>query len=332
MRFPLELNVSLTKHIMKNKLAGVKRFPLVLMLEPLHLCNLSCVGCGRIREYRETLQDMMTLDQCMAAVKECAAPVVSICGGEPLIYPEIGPLVEEVLKLKRHIYLCTNALKLSESLDKFKPTPYLNLNVSIDGLEKTQEITRNRKGIYDVQVKAIADAKARGFRVISNTTLYKESEVDEIRELFDRLTALKVDGMLVTPGFSYDAVEGDIFLDRASTMKKFSEIVKMADKYRFFNTPLYMKFLAGERELACTPWGNITVNPQGWKGPCYLITDRHYKSYRELMENTDWDKYVNREDPRCKNCMVHSGVEATAVEEVGKSFSDIVEIIRWNLS
>lgn len=332
MRFPLELNVSLTKHIMKNKLAGVKRFPLVLMLEPLHLCNLSCMGCGRIREYRETLQDMMTLDQCMAAVKECAAPVVSICGGEPLIYPEIGPLVEEVLKLKRHIYLCTNALKLSESLDKFKPTPYLNLNVSIDGLEKTQELTRNRKGIYDVQVKAIADAKARGFRVISNTTLYKESEVEEIRELFDRLTALKVDGMLVTPGFSYGAVEGDIFLDRASTMKKFSEIVKMADKYRFFNTPLYMKFLAGERELACTPWGNITVNPQGWKGPCYLITDRHYKSYRELMENTDWDKYVNRDDPRCKNCMVHSGVEATAVEEVGKSFSDIVEIIRWNLS
>lgn len=332
MRFPLELNVSLTKYIMKNKLAGVKRYPLVLMLEPLHLCNLNCMGCGRIREYSDTLQDMMTLDECIGAVKECGAPVVSLCGGEPLIYPEIGPLVAEILKLKRHIYLCTNALKLSESLDKFKPTPYLNLNVSIDGLEKTQELTRNRKGIYDIQVKAIADAKARGFRVITNTTLYKETEVSEIRELFDRLTRLKVDGMLVTPGFSYGEVKDDIFLDRAGTLKKFREIVKMADKYRFFNTPLYMKFLAGERDLACTPWGNITVNPQGWKGPCYLITDAHYKSYRELMDNTDWGKFVARDDPRCKNCMVHSGVEATAVEEVGKSFGDILDIIKWNLS
>lgn len=332
MRFPLELNVSLTKYIMGNKMKGVKRYPLVLMLEPLHLCNLSCMGCGRIREYSATLQDTLTLDQCMDAVKECGAPVISLCGGEPLIYPQIGELVEEILKLGRHIYLCTNALKLSDSLDKFKPTPYLNLNVSIDGLEKTQEITRNRKGIYDIQVKAIADAKARGFRVITNTTLYKETEVDEVRELFDRLTRLKVDGMLVTPGFSYGEVTDDIFLDRAGTLAKFKEIVKMADKYRFFNTPLYMKFLAGERELACTPWGNVTYNPQGWKGPCYLITDAHYKSFRELMDSTDWDSYVNRTDPRCKNCMVHSGVEATAVEEVGKSVFDILEIIKWNLS
>jgi len=332
MRFPIQLNVSLTRYIVRQKLTGVKRFPLVLMLEPLHACNLSCMGCGRIREYKDTLKDTLTLEQCVDAVKECGAPVVSICGGEPLIYPEIGALVDEVLRMKRHIYLCTNALKLSESLDKFRPTPYLNINVSIDGLEKTQEITRNRKGIYDVQIKAIADAKARGFRVITNTTLYKESRVDEIRELFDRLTALKVDGMLVTPGFSYDAVEGDIFLEKEETLAKFREIVKMAGRYRFFNTPLYMKFLAGERELDCTPWGNVTYNPQGWKGPCYLITDRHYKTFRELMENTDWDRFVKRDDPRCRNCMVHSGVEATAVEEVGKSVKDIYEMVKWNLS
>ncbi|MBI5191051.1 MAG: adenosyl-hopene transferase HpnH [Nitrospirae bacterium] len=332
MRFPLELNVSLTKYLMSMKMKGVKRFPLVLMLEPLHLCNLSCSGCGRIREYKDTLQEMMTLEQCVHAIKECGAPVITICGGEPLLYPKIGELVEETLKLKRHIYLCTNALKLSESLKLFKPSPYLNLNVSIDGLEETQEKTRNRKGIYDIQVKAIADAKAKGFRVITNTTLYKETDVHEVEELFDRLTKLGVDGILVTPGFNYDAVEEDIFLDREASLEKFRYIVKLADRYRFFNTPLYMKFLSGERHLDCTPWGNVTVNPQGWKAPCYLITDRHYKTFREMMDDVAWDKYIKREDPRCKDCMLHSGVEPTAVQEVGKSLKDIIEIIRWNLS
>ncbi len=332
MRFPMQLNVSLTSYLMKKKLKGEKRYPTVLMLEPLHLCNLACMGCGRIREYKDTLQDMLTLQECVDKVVECGAPVVSICGGEPLIYPEIGPLVKRILELKRHIYLCTNAVKLSESLDKFTPSPYLNLNLSIDGLEKTQEVTRGRKGIFDIQMKAISDAKARGFRVIINTTLYKESEVGEIEELFDRLTALKVDGILVTPGFSYGEVKGDIFLDREESMKKFKYLSSLSKKYRFFNTPLYMHFLAGERHLDCTPWGSVTVNPQGWKAPCYLITDRHYKTFKEMMDNVDWEKYVKRADPRCKNCMMHSGVEPTAVEEVGKSLKDIVEIVKWNLT
>jgi hopanoid biosynthesis associated radical SAM protein HpnH len=317
---------------MKKKLKGVKRYPTVLMLEPLHLCNLACMGCGRIREYKDTLQDMLTLQECVDKVIECGAPVVSICGGEPLIYPEIGSLVKRILELKRHIYLCTNAVKLSESLDKFTPSPYLNLNLSIDGLEKTQEVTRGRKGIFDIQMKAISDAKARGFRVIINTTLYKESEVSEVEELFDRLTALKVDGILVTPGFSYGEVESDIFLDREESMKKFKYLSSLSKKYRFFNTPLYMHFLAGERHLKCTPWGSVTVNPQGWKAPCYLITDRHYSTFKEMMDNVDWEKYVERADPRCRNCMMHSGVEPTAVEEVGKSLKDIVEIVKWNLT
>ncbi len=332
MRFPLQLNVSLTGYIMRMKLAGVKRFPLVLMLEPLHACNLSCMGCGRIREYKDTLRDTLTLEQCVDAVKECGAPVISICGGEPLIYPHIGPLVGEILALKRHIHLCTNALKLSESLDKFTPTPYFNFVVSIDGLEETQELTRGRKGIYDVQMKAIAEAKARGFRVITNTTLYKETKIEEIRELFDRLTAIGVDGLLVTPGFSYTDVKEDIFLDKEESFKKFKYLLTLSKRYRYFNTPLYMRFLAGERELKCTPWGNVTYNPQGWKAPCYVITDTHYKTYRELMENTDWDRYINRRDPRCRDCMIHSGAEATAVEEVGKSAKDMFEMIRWNLS
>jgi hopanoid biosynthesis associated radical SAM protein HpnH len=332
MRHPVQLNVSMTKYIVKNKIKGVKKFPLVMMLEPLHLCNLACIGCGRIREYKNTLQDMMTLKQCIDAAKECGAPVVSICGGEPLIYPEIGPLVKELIAMKRHVQFCTNALKLSESLDKFTPSPYLTFTVSIDGLEKTQEMTRGRKGIFDVQTKAISAAKARGHRLIVNTTLYKETEVSEIEELFKRLTALGVDGFLVTPGFSYDAVENDIFLAREQSWEKFQQVFKMGEKYRFVNTPLYMRFLAGERNLKCTPWGSVTVGPQGWKGPCYLITDGHYKTFRELIEDTQWDKFVERKDPRCRDCMMHCGVEPTAVEEVGKSFRDVVELIKWNFT
>jgi hopanoid biosynthesis associated radical SAM protein HpnH len=332
MRHPVQLNVSMTKYIIKNKIMGVKKFPLVMMLEPLHLCNLACIGCGRIREYKNTLQDMMTLTQCIDAAKECGAPVVSICGGEPLIYPDIGPLVKELIAMKRHVQFCTNALKLSESLDKFTPSPYLTFTISIDGLEKTQEMTRGRKGIFDVQTKAISDAKARGHRLIVNTTLYKETEVSEIEELFKRLTALGVDGFLVTPGFSYDAVENDIFLAREQSWEKFQQVFKMGERYRFVNTPLYMRFLAGERNLKCTPWGSVTVGPQGWKGPCYLITDRHYKTFRELIEDTQWDKFVERKDPRCRDCMMHCGVEPTAVEEVGKSFRDVVELIKWNFT
>ncbi|HLB25923.1 MAG TPA: adenosyl-hopene transferase HpnH [Nitrospirota bacterium] len=332
MRFPMQLNVSLTKYMAGKRLSGQGRFPLVLMLEPLHLCNLSCTGCGRIREYADTLQEMMTPEECLSAVKECGAPVVSICGGEPLIYPHIGRIVREILALRKHIHLCTNAVRLAEMLPQFKPSPYFSFDVSIDGLEQTQEKTRGRKGIYKLQMDAIREAKARNFRVITNTTLYKETDVREVEELFDRLTMLGVDGMLVTPGFSYEAVKEDIFLDREASREKFRYIASLAPKYRFFNTPLYMRFLAGERQLKCTPWGTVTVNPRGWKAPCYLITDAHYKSFGELMGGTDWERFIERADPRCRDCMVHSGVEATAVQEAGKSLKDMVELIRWNLS
>lgn len=317
---------------MKKKLSGEKRFPLVLMLEPTHKCNLACAGCGRIREYKDTLSDMMTLQQCLGAVVECGAPVVSICGGEPLIYPHIGELVEGVLGLGKHIYLCTNALELQASFFKFKPSPYFNLNFSIDGMEATQDATRNRKGIFELQVAAMREAKRRGFRVIVNTTLYKESDIGEVERLFDLFTEIGVDGILVTPGFSYESVGKDIFMDRQESHDKFRRLAEIAGRYRLINTPLYMKFLTGERHLDCTPWGTVTCNPQGWKGPCYLITDGHYKSYSEMMDATYWEKFVKREDPRCLNCMLHSGVEASAVEETGKSLRDIVEVIKWSLA
>ena len=303
MRFPIQLTASLTSYLVKNKLKGREKFPIVLMLEPLHLCNLACDGCGRIREYKETIQDSMSLEKCLGVVDESGAPVVSICGGEPLIYPHIDALVNGIVERKRNLYLCTNAINLDKHLPHFPKSPYFTINVSMDGLEKTHDVTRGRKGLYKLDLRMIRLAKEQGFRVVTNTTVYKGTEVEEIEGMFEELHAAGVDGFLVSPGYHYEAVQDDIFLDREEIHKKFKYILNLSKKFRFHNSPLYLKFLAGEREFDCTPWGNITVNPQGWKGPCYLITDNHYESMNDLLEQTDWDRFEKREDPRCTNCM-----------------------------
>lgn len=332
MRFPIQMTFSVMRHVVKSFLKGRRRFPLVLMLEPLHLCNLACDGCGRIREYESTIKEMMPLEDCLARVDECDAPIVSICGGEPLIYPPIVELVEGILAKGRHVMMCTNAIGLEKFLARVKPTPYFTINVSMDGLAKTHDVTRGRKGLYELDMKSIRAAKARGFRVVSNTTVYKETDVEEVEQLFQELSEAGVDGMLVSPGYHYQAVADDIFLTKAEIHRKFLHIKNLAKKYRFVNSPLYLQFLAGERHYDCTPWGNPTVNPQGWKGPCYLITDGHYKSYQELMEQTDWEKYEKRDDPRCTNCMMHSSVEPTVMRESGKNLRDMLTMMKWNLS
>ena len=332
MRFPIQLTVSVMRHVVKGFITGRKRPPLVMMLEPLHLCNLACDGCGRIREYESTIKDMMSLEDCLGRVDECDAPIVSICGGEPLIYPPIVELVNGILDRKRHVMVCTNAIGLEKFLPRFRKTPYFTINVSMDGLAKTHDLTRGRKGLYDLDIKAIRAAKAEGFRVVSNTTVYKETQVKEIEQLFEELTQAGVDGMLVSPGYHYEAVQDNIFLNKEETRQKFIYIKDLAKKYRLVNSPLYLQFLAGERHYDCTPWGNPTVNPQGWKGPCYLITDGHYKTYQELMEQTDWEKYEKREDPRCTNCMMHSSVEPTVMRESGKNIRDMFTMFKWNIS
>ena len=332
MRFPVQLTASLTSYLVKNKLKGRKRFPIVLMLEPLHLCNLACDGCGRIREYKETIQESMSLEECLGVVDESGAPVVSICGGEPLIYPHIDALVNGIVERKRNLYLCTNAINLDKHLPHFPKSPYFTINVSMDGLEKTHDVTRGRKGLYKLDLRMIRLAKEKGFRVVTNTTVYKGTEVEEIEGMFEELQAAGVDGFLVSPGYHYEAVQDDIFLNRAEIHRKFKYILELSKKFRFHNTPLYLKYLAGEREFDCTPWGNITVNPSGWKGPCYLITDKHYKSMNDLLDQTDWDRFEKREDPRCTNCMMHCSVEPTIVREMGSNWRDVAEMIRWNLS
>jgi len=315
-----------------NKKAGIKRFPLVLMLEPLHACNLKCGGCGRIREYADTLSEQVPLEKCLKAIDDSNAPVVSICGGEPLIYKEITNLVEESLSRNRVTYLCTNGTVLDWKLPAFKPHPMLNINVHIDGMERTHDAVTNRPGTFRQVSENIKIAKKAGFTVCTNTTVYKESNIEEIEDLFRHLTLLGVDGMLISPGFDYsDAPDQSFFLKTDEIKEKFKAIRKFARKYRVWSTPLFLDFLAGLRNYKCTPWGNVTYNIAGWKAPCYLITDRHYENFDEFMKNVDWDKYCSKEDPRCKNCMVHSGFEATVALETANSWKDMAKMAWWTI-
>ena len=331
MRFPWRLNYDLTRYIMKNNLRKITRYPLVLMLEPTHLCNLACSGCGRIREYADTIQEMMTLEECLGSVDECPAPVVTITGGEPFLYPHIHPLIEGVLARGKHIYLCTNALLLAKALDVMKPHPNFTLNVHMDGLEETHDRILERKGTFRIAMEAIGKAKKLGFRVCTNTTIFKETDLLEIEMLFSRLQEMGVDGLLVAPGFGYEAVGEKLFLERREIEKKFEQVYEMSKKFRFFSTPMYLKFLKGEKKLECTPWGNPTRNPRGWKAPCYLITDAHYPTYKEMMEKTDWSRYGVGRDERCAQCMMHCGFEPTVVTEIAKSWKDMLEMAIWNM-
>ena len=327
MKFPMALHVSMTKYLMRHR--SDERYPLVLMLEPTHKCNLNCPGCGRIREYKDTLDKELTLEECLQSVDECPAPVVTVTGGEPLMYSQVGPLVREILDRGRHVYFCTNGLLLERSVDKFKPSSRFNFNVHLDGPEDIYEEILGIKGAYQRVINGIKAAKARGFRVTTNTTVYLETQPEQIDRLFAHLTEVGVDGILIAPAYHYEAVEEGLFLTKDEIVRKFREIEPILKKYNILSTPMYMDFLMGKRQMQCTPWGNPTRNPKGWKAPCYLITDTHYPTYKELMEKTDWDRFVSGEDPRCEHCMMHCGFEPTVVREL--SGADIFRMLIWNM-
>ena len=329
MRISLSLSASLIKYLIKNKLLAIKRFPLVLMLEVTHTCNLACEGCGRIREYKETMKEMLSTEECLQAIEKCPAPVVTVTGGEPLMHPEIDRIINGIINRKRHVYLCTNGLLLINAIKKLKPSKYFNVNVHIDGLAKTHDAIAG-KGVFERATDAIREAKRAGFRVCTNTTIYKNTTEDELEELFSFLEGLGVDGMLVSPGFSFEHNKNGMFLCRKEVEERFGFIYGISSRYKILNSPLYLKFLKGERHLRCTPWGNPTRNYMGWKSPCYLITDTHYKTFNEYMKNTNWIRYRNGSDPRCKDCMMHCGFEPTVVLEGGKRLSDIVEMAKWS--
>lgn len=333
MRFPLSLTARLSAYIAGKRLRGAEKFPLVLMLEPLHACNLTCTGCGRIREYKSTINDMLTVEQCLAAVDECGAPVVSICGGEPMIYPEIGRLTREILDRGKHIYLCTNGMFIRKRLNEFQPSSQFFFNVHLDGMERTHDLCVERDGVFHEAIQGIRAAKAAGFLVCSNTTIYKETDLGEIEELFAYLHDLNVDGYMISPAYSYAAVQTrDIFMSREEVRDKFRIASQFMERYNVMTSPIYMEYLRGERELMCTAWGNPTYNPRGWKGPCYLMTDAHHASFKDLIEKTPWEKYGRGRDHRCQDCMVHCGYEPSAVLGDNRKLGDNWRMLRWQFT
>jgi hopanoid biosynthesis associated radical SAM protein HpnH len=304
-------------YIIGQLLRGNKRFPLVLMLEPLFKCNLHCKGCGKINQPRELLEKMLSVDECVAAAEECGAPVVTIAGGEPLLHPEITTIVDELIRRKRFIYLCTNGLLVRKRIDEFSPSPYLTFNIHFDGLAERHDAAVCLDGAFNKATRAIEELVRRGHRVTTNTTFFRGQTVEDAARLFDHLSGLGVEAMTVAAGFNYDnADDQDSFLGRDGTKKLFREILTRAKKSWTFNhSSMYLDFLAGNQDFACTPWGNPTRSLQGWQRPCYLLNDGYAASFAQLMEETDWDRYGVGNDPRCADCMVHCGFEPTAVLE-----------------
>ncbi len=372
MRFPLPLTLKIAGYIIKHKLRGTPKFATVLQLEPLHTCNLTCTGCGRIREYSTSLKDVLPLEDCLAAAQECDAPMISICGGEPLIYPKIEELVSGLREQGRIVYICTNAMLMRRKMRDYlaaetlrrpeavelyigrlleeglindkdaaeirkgpknserpviEPSSWMYWNVHLDGLERTHDLIVEREGVFKECILAIRMAKILGYQVATNTTIYKETDMKEIEEMFAFLGTLNVDGHTISPGYDYDSAKKDMFkrlnlnpenffLTRALTKTKFADIEDWGRRFPFFGTPIYLEFLAGHRDLTCSAWAIPTRNIRGWKGPCYLMTDGHHASYEDLLNNTEWDRYGYADnearDPRCENCMVHCGYEPSA--------------------
>ncbi len=390
MRFPLALTCKIAAYIIKHKIRRTPKFATVLQLEPLHTCNLTCTGCGRIREYSTSLKDMMSLEDCLGAAAECDAPMISICGGEPLIYPHIEALVNGLHEQRRIVYICTNAMfmrkkmreylaslaarrpvaaedlvqvLLSEELITAKdadeirkgpkdpakpvisPSKFMYWNVHLDGLERTHDIIVEREGVFRECILAIRMAKILGYQVATNTTVYKETDVDEIEQMFKYLSSLGVDGHTISPGYEYDAAKKDMvqrlgiapenfFLTRKMTHEKFARAEEWGKNFTLLGTPIYLEFLAGKRDLTCSAWAIPTRNIRGWKAPCYLMTDGHFASYRELLDKVNWDNYgvVNgvAKDVRCENCMVHCGYEPTASLGLQSKGGDTWKNIRFN--
>lgn len=310
--------IEIGKYLVAQRIKGRKRFPLVLMLEPLFRCNLACSGCGKIQHPTEILKQNMTPEQCFAAVEECGAPVVSIPGGEPLLHPQIDEIVRGLVARKKFIYLCTNGILLEKSLDKFTPSPYLTFSVHLDGMRDLHDKCVDRKGVFDTAVKAIRAAKARGFKVATNTTIFEGTEPAEMQEFFDFVTSLGVDGMTISPGYGYEwAPDQDHFLKREQTRALFRKILapwKSGQKnWSFNNNPLFLDFLTGEKDYECTPWGMPCYSVLGWQKPCYLLNEGHYQTFKELLDETDWSQYGRASgNPKCADCMMHCGYEPTA--------------------
>jgi hopanoid biosynthesis associated radical SAM protein HpnH len=319
MAVPLRQSAKVGAYIVSQRLKRREKYALVLELEPLFQCNLACAGCGKIQHPDHILKRRMSVQDAVAAVEECGAPVVSIAGGEPLIHPEIEVIVAELIKRKRFVYLCTNAILLAKKLDRFKPSPYFAWAVHMDGLRERHDKSVCRDGVFDKAVAAVREAKQRGFRVTTNTTFFSDDTPQTVREVLDFLNdELGVDQMMISPAYAYEkAPDQEHFPGVEQTRRLFRSA--FADgrrrRWRLNHSPLYLDFLEGRIDFKCTAWGIPSYSIFGWQRPCYLMGDGYASSYRELLEQTDWDKYGRGQDPRCDNCMAHCGYEPTAINE-----------------
>ena len=321
MSVPLREKVAVAAHVLRNRLRGVEKFPIVLQIEPLFRCNLACAGCGKIQHPEETLSRRLSIQECVDAAEECGAPVVSISGGEPLIHPEIHLIVEALVKRHRFVYLCTNTLLMRKKLGTFTPSPYFVWSIHLDGLRERHDQSVCRSGVFDIAVEAIRAAQQRGFRVTTNTTFFMQDDAASIRSTLDFINDdLKVDCMQIAPGYAYErAPDQDHFLGVEKTRALFREAFAggARKRWRLNHTPLYLDFLEGKVDFSCTAWGIPSFSVLGWQRPCYLMADAaaggYAKSYRELIDKTDWSRYGRGRHPKCANCMAHCGYEPTAV-------------------
>ena len=319
MGVPLVQQYRVMRYILSQRLRGRRKYPLVLMLEPLFRCNLSCTGCGKIRYPEEILDRQLSVDECLAAADECGAPVVSIAGGEPLLHPEMPRIVEGIVRQKRFAYLCTNGLLLRKRIHQYTPSPYFTFSIHLDGSREHHDASVAKEGVFDVAVEAVKAARAGDFRVTINCTLYEGITPREVADFFDFVTDQGIEGITVAPGFHYEkATNQEGFLRKQAGKQLFREIFKLGRgrRWTFNHTGLYLDFLAGNQTYQCTPWGTPTRNVLGWQQPCYLLVNEgHVASFQQLLTSTDWDNYGTGRNPKCGHCMLHSGFEATAVDD-----------------
>jgi hopanoid biosynthesis associated radical SAM protein HpnH len=332
MRFPLHITTDMIQHQARQALRGNTRYPFVLMLEPLYTCNLACLGCA-IERHTGKLSDRLPVAACLKALDDCGAPAVSICGGEPTVYPELKELIDGIIARKRHIYLCTNALLLDEKVYGVIPAhKRLTINVHLDGMRETHDYVCAREGVFDKAVEMIREGKRLGYHILTNTTVFKETEIEEVEELCRFLFHdLGIDGMLISPGYQYESVDHDIFLSKQDIQDKFKRVLEISKQYRLTSTPMFLEFAAGLRDYRCSPWSTVTFTPLGWKGPCYLIGDYFFDSWEEFWNSIDWDYWESRQDDKCQNCSMHSGFEASAVRDLPKNPGDMFRMAAWNL-
>jgi hopanoid biosynthesis associated radical SAM protein HpnH len=323
--------VKVGSYILGKRIKGEKRYPLVLMLEPLFRCNLACAGCGKIQYPADILKKHLSPEECFEAAEECGAPIVTIAGGEPLMHPQIDVIARGMIERKKFVYLCSNAILLEKHLNKFEPSPYLTFSIHVDGMRKRHDELVCRDGIFDVAVRAIKTAKEAGFRVTTNTTVFNGESPSELHELFDFLADLGVDGMMISPGYSYAwAPDQDHFLKREQTRSLFREILaptatKRGKRWQFNHSSFYLQFLTGRKDYDCTPWGNPSFSLFGWQKPCYLLNDGYTKTFKQLLETTEWDKYGHKSgNPHCADCMVHCGFEPTAAIDAVSSIKNML--------